>query len=483
MRQSLVEGLFLTLAGAVLGVLVGYGALEALIAAVPATLSRLEFSRIEGAVLAFTLAVAILWGIVFSLAPTAELLRSDPGRILTGGTGRSTAAPVRYRARATLVTVQIGLSLVLLVGAGLLARTFSEILRIDPGFQSEGRLTFRVALPPTRYFTPEATAVAMTELQHRIGAIPGVTHVGAISHLPYDDLPNWGLTYALEGPKTPGGGPIANSRAITPGLLETLGVLLVEGRDFTAHDRAPIVIIDDLLAARLWPGRSAVGQHFLIGQGEANRRVSVVGVVRSLKLRSVIGDGIPQIYVPYRVWQRTPMALVIHAQSPSAGLTADLRRVVAAFDPRLPIFDVRPLDDYVESARSIRRFTMWLAAAFAATAMLLTCIGVYGVLAYAVATRRHEFGVRRALGADTRRVVREVLGEGARFAIVGCIGGVAGAIAAAHLLRSQLYAVEPRDPATYAVAAGAILAGAILACVIPARRAAAISPMDSLRAE
>ena len=482
-RQSLIEGLLLTLLGAAAGLLVGHAGLRALLAAVPETLSRLETSRIDGTVLAFTLGVSIVWGIVFSLAPTTELFKSDPGRVLSSGARRSASAPVRYRVRATLVVVQIALSLVLLVGAGLLMRTFAEIRRVDPGFRSDQQLTFRVAVPPNRYATSDAVTAAMDDLQRRIAALPGAESVGAISHLPYDDLPNWGLTYALEGPKPQGGAPFATTRAITPGLLETMGARLVDGRFFTGHDRAPVVIIDDLLAGRLWPGRSAVGQHFLIGQGEPTRRVSIIGVVRHLNLRSVVDDLIPQIYVPHRVWQRSPMAFVVRTDGSSPALVDDVRRAVAAFDPGLPIFDVRLLGDYVESARSIRRFTMWLAAAFAGTALGLTCIGVYGVLAYAVATRRHEFGVRRALGADTHRVIRDVLGEGIRFAIGGCAGGVGGAAIAARLLQNQLYAVEPRDPATYATAAAVILAGAVAACWIPAYRATTISPMDALRAE
>jgi predicted permease len=323
----------------------------------------------------------------------------------------------------------------------------------------------------------------MNELQRRIASLPGVTGAGAISHLPYDDLPNWGLTYALEGPKQPGGAPFANTRAITPGVLEAAGAQLVDGRFLTEHDRTPVVIVDDLLARRLWPGRSAVGQHFMIGQGEPDRRVAVVGVVRHLNLRSLVDDVIPQIYVPYRLWQRSPMAFVVRTDRRSSALSDDVRKAVSAFDPRLPIFDVRLLEDYVESARSVRGFTTWLAAVFAATALVLTCIGVYGVLAYAVTTRRHEFAVRRALGADTLRVMREVLAEGARLAVVGCVCGVAAATIAARLLATQLYAVEPRDPLTYAAATAVILSGAIVACWIPARRATAISPMDALRAE
>jgi predicted permease len=402
--------------------------------------------------------------------------------VLSRGSGRSASVPIRYRLRTGLVVVQISLSVLLLVGAGLLMRTFSGLLRLDPGFRSDEHVTFRIALPPHRYETPEATHAAMTELQRRLSTLPSVLDAGAISHLPFDDLPNWGLTYALDGGKPQGSAPFANTRAVTPGLMETIGVRLLDGRLFTEHDRAPVVIVDEILASRLWPGRSAVGQTLWVGQGEPTRKMSVVGVVRHLNVRSLVDDLVPQLYVPYRIWQRTPMAIVLRTggASPSA---SDLRRTVASFDPALPIFDVRPLSAYLKAARAIRRFTASLAAAFAAAALLLTCIGVYGVLAYAVATRRHEFGVRRALGAGGPRLVGDVLVEGMKFAAVGCVAGLAAAALTARLLQNQLYGVEARDPSTFATAATLILVGAAIACLVPAYRAATVNPMDALRAE
>jgi predicted permease len=480
-RGSLIEGLLLTLAGAAAGVLAGQAGLRLLLAALPESLNRLHAARIDTPVLTFTLGIAVVWGLIFSLAPTTEMFRSDPRQTLAAGTGRMASHPVRYRLRAALVTVQIALSVILLVGAGLLARTFVEVLRVHPGFDSAHHLTFRLALPQSRY-APDAITAAMSELRRQFSSLPGVTAAGAISHLPYDDLPNWGLTYALEGAARSASAPFANTRAITPGLLETMGARLIDGRFFTEHDRTPMVIIDDLLAERLWPGERAVGKHLLIGQGEPNRRVAVVGVVRHLNLRSLVDDLIPQIFVPHAVWQRSPMAFVVRAEGPPGVLVADVRRVVAAFDPALPVFEIRPLDAFVESARSIRRFTMWLASAFAMTALVLTCIGIYGVLAYAVATRRHEFGIRRALGADSGQLLRGVIGEGMRFTLAGCAIGIAGAAVAGRLLQSQLYAVEPRDPSTFAAAAAVIAVGALAACWAPARRAVAVAPMDALRA-
>jgi putative ABC transport system permease protein len=476
-RQSLVEGLLLTAAGAACGVFAGYAGLRLLLAFTPASLSRLEASRVDLTVLLFTLAVSAVWGLLFSLAPLAELFRTDPGRALTPYT-RVTAAAVRYRTRAILVTMQVALSLVLLVGAGLLTRAFVQVLRVDPGFATDRHLTFRVLIPDHPDF------VAFTsELQRRLAAIPGVTAVGSISHLPYDDLPNWGLPYSLESPIAPDS-PGADARAITPGTFEALGVQLVEGRFFTYADRDQsrvVVIVDEMFARQTWPGASAIGKTFFTRLGD--QRVTVVGVVRHLKIRSLVDSLLPQIFVPWAIAQRNPTAYVLRTSGDPMAIAARARTVVAGLDWRMAIYDVRPLASYVDAARSTRRFTVLLAAAFAAAALVLACVGVYGVIAYAVASRRHEFGVRRALGADAGRVMRSVLREGVAFAAAGAAIGIAGALAAGRLLQAQLYAVHPLDPWTFAGALALILGGAVVSCAIPAYRATLVSPMEALRTE
>jgi putative ABC transport system permease protein len=487
-RQSLIEGMVLTTLGCAAGLLAGYLALRGILALTPESLGRLALSEVDATVLVFTLAISLFWGLLFSLAPTVELFKADPARSLQSGQGamgRHTGA-TGYRTRTTLVIVQVALSVVLLVSAGLLARAFAALLRVDPGFETDRRLTLRVAIGGSRYPSTEALLAGSAELQRRLAALPGVASVGAMSHLPYDDLPNWGLTYDRGPAAAKGTRSFATTRSVTPGLFETLGVQLLDGRFFTNDDKDAKdlpVIIDDTMAARLWPGGSAVGQQFVIGQAEPNRRAHVVGVIRHLKLRSLVDDVIPQIFLPFNAWQRSPMAYVVRTERDPASLTTEVRAAVAAFDPQLPIFDVRTLDRYLDDARSIRRFTMQLAAIFAATALILTYIGVYGVLAYAVTIRRHEFGVRRALGADAARIIGEVIREGAGFAAIGCAAGLIGAIAAGELLRSQLYAVHPRDPMTYVTALTLILTGALIACWIPSYRATSVSPMDALRTE
>ena len=473
LRQSLVEGLLLTSLGAAGGLFLGYVGLRLLLALTPESLSRLGASRIDPTVLAFTLGLSVSWGLLLSLAPLTELLKADAIRSLRHQS-RTIAGRVRYRTRATLVVAQIALSVVLLVSAALLVRAFVAVRRVDPGFRAEGQLTFRTLVPRETF---------ITEVRETLKGLPGVKAAGAFSHLPYDDLPNWALPYSLEAPIPPDA-PFADARAISPGLFETLDLQLIEGRAFTEHDRdrkQPVVIIDDMLARTLFPGRSALGQRFHVRLGD--ERATVIGVVRHVRLRSLVHDLWPQIYVPWYVAQRNPMAFVVRTEGDPLALSRAVRDAVLTLDRRLVIYDVRPLTDYVESARGTRRFTVTLAAAFAGTALLLTCVGVYGVLAYAVAHRRQEFGIRRALGADARAVLREVLREGVGFAIFGSAFGLAGAAIAASLLESQLYNVPPRDPVSFGIAALLILAGALVACWIPAWRAMSISPMDALRGE
>ena len=466
LRQWLVEGLLLATIGAAAGIGVGVAGLRLLVAVAPSSLSRLEASRIDPAVLAFTLGLSCFWGVLFSLAPVAEVFK---------------AAPTRHRGRARLIVVQIALSTVLLVSSGLLVRGFVNVMQVDAGFRAGNHLTFRIAIPG-RYEGEAGFNEFADELQQRIAAVPDVRTVGAISHIPYDDLPNWALPYSLESPIKPDA-PSADARAVSPGTLESLGVTLVEGRLFDRGDRNranPVVVIDDLLARQLWPGERAVGRQFFVRI--AHERVTVVGVVRHVRLRSLVEDLSPQMFVPWAVVQRNPIAfMVLTTSSNPVDVVPGIRAAIATLDPALPIYEPLLMTAYIDAARATRRFTMFLAAAFALTALTLTCVGVYGVLAYSVARRRHELGVRRALGADALRIAGAVLREGLGFAASGCAIGVAGSLVAGPLLESQLYAVDPFDPLCFGLAIALILIGSIAACAIPARRAVTISPMDALR--
>jgi len=487
-RQCLAEGVLLAVLGSIVGLPAGSLVLRGLVALRPESLSRIELARFDARVVLVTLLAAVSCGFVVGLAPLAEVFRADLVNALKRQ-GRGGDAPLRYRGRAVLVGAQVALTMVLLVGAGLLVRTFVRLQQVDPGFRSDSTLTFRVALPGQRYRRPAGFNAFARELQTALAAIPGVSGAGAISHLPYDNLPNWGGGYLPVTATDRTAAPNADYRTVTPGLFETLGVRPIEGRLFSEQD-APghgvNVIVDDRVAARLWPGRSALNQRLLVDPGSSGTPsvpAVVVGVVPHLRLRSLVADLTEQVYFPERLVMRDPMAYVVRSDRPAAAVAADVRAAIAALDPKLPIYDLRPLDAYVDEARASRRFTMQLAAAFAGVALALASIGVYGVLAYAVARRRHEFGVRLALGAEPRQIVGAVLREGLIVAGAGCVAGLLAAFVLSRLLETQLYGVRPHDPLTYAVTLAMLAVAALAACWIPARRATRMSPLDALRAE
>jgi putative ABC transport system permease protein len=488
LRQCAIEGLLIAALALAAGIPSGIVVLRILQVFRPASLSRIELSRFDLPVVLFAAGVAVAAAFLLSLAPLAEVLKTDTGPTLQRH-GRSEDGPVRYRARAALVIVQLALGVVLLTSAVLLVRAFGRVQQVDPGFTSGGVLTFRVAVPFQRYRPPAAFNTFSRQLERSLAAIPGVTHVGAISHLPYDDLPNWGGGYMPETAPDPTAAPEADYRTVTPDLFTTLGVRLLAGRGFSEDDqdrKTPVVIVDDRIAARLWPGRDPVGQRVVVDPGSSgspNQKATVVGVVPHLRLRSLVADLTEQVFFPERLVWRNPMAYVIRADRDPTALAADVRHAVAALDPKLPIYDLRPLDSYVEAARATRRFTMQLAAAFAAIALVLACTGVYGVLAYAVERRRHEFGVRLVLGAAPARILRDVMREGLLLAAIGSAAGLIAALGASRLLAAQLYGVHPHDPPSYAVTIVVLIGAAAVACWIPARRATAVSPMDALRTE
>ena len=484
-RQCLVEGLLLAALGAAAGVLAGRWGLQFLLALRPASLERLGTARIDPAVLAFTVAIASIWGVLFSLAPAAEVFRASLAEALQHD-GRRTTGGIHHRARSVLVVLQIALSVVLLVGAALMTRSFIALQRVDPGFSSDHRLSFRIALSGR---SPDAFIEFGRRLQIELAALPGVTGAGSVSHLPYDNLPNWGGPYITRPGEDDSTAPMADNRAVTPGFFEAVGAHLVEGRFFTEDDdpRAqPVVIVDEQLARHAWPGQSAIGKRVAsdpFSTGHAVYWATVVGVVRHLRHRSLLEDLGDQVYFAERQVLRNPMAYVVRTTGDPAALAAPVRQIVARLDPQLPVYDIRPLDAYVAGARGAQRFTAIIAASFAAVALVLASVGVYGVIAYAMTRRRYEFGVRLALGAQPGQVTAMVLRQGAALAGVGLAGGLVFAAIAARFLEGQLFAVSPRDLVSYVSAAAAIAVAALAACWLPARRASATSPLDAIRAE
>ncbi len=488
LRQWVVEGLVLAGLGGAAGLVVARLGLMALLFARPDSLTRIAAARIDTTVLAFTAGTSLLWGVLLSLAPLSEVFRADLVRALQRD-GRGSGGSVHYRTRTTLVAVQIALGVVLLVGAGLVARTFQQLQRVDPGFRADGALSFRLALPESRYGTPAAVNAFSRQLEADLRALPGVVAAGALSHLPFDHLPNWGGPYLTAPGQDDSTAPQADYRAVTPGLFDAVGARLVEGRGFLESDdekSRPVVIVDERLARRAWPGQSAVGKPLAVdpqSDGHPTTWATVVGVVRHLRHRSLMEEVREQVYFPERQILRNPMAYVLRTSGDPASLAPPLRRAVARLDAQLPVYEVRTLDEYLVAARAAQRFTMILAATFALVALLLAAVGLYGVIAYSVARRRVEFGIRLALGALPGQVEALVVREGMRVALVGLALGLPAAALGAWLLRAQLFGVSPRDPASYGIALVLLGAAAVLASWVAARRATAASPLEVLRAE
>lgn len=484
-RQHLVEGLLLTALGAIAGVIAARWTLAALLALTPPALSRLSAAQINTSVIGFSLAIVFAWGILLSIAPLTEVWRVRLANAIRSE-GARVGPSMGQRVRAILIAGQVAMSVVLVIGALLLARTFQNVQTLDPGFNDDAIQSFRLAVrAPSR----ERALAFARELQAALSSLPGVVGASAISHAPYDHVPNWGGPYLAEAGADPSTAPQADYRSLAPGALELLGIRLIDGRSFTEADdltSQPVVIVDSRVVERTWPGQSAIGRRINVDTfvtGKPAIEATVVGVVEHVRHRNPVAEVRDQIYFPQRQAMRNPAVWIVKSAADPASLVPAIRDTLKKLDPTLPIYDVRPLAAYSASANATREFTMQLSVIFAVVALMLACVGIYGVIAYSVATRQREFGVRRALGAQSGQVLALVAREGAQLLTRGLVAGVLVAAAAAWLLRDLLFGVSPWDPWTYAGVVPVLLLAGVIACVLPARRAIATNPIEVLRAE
>jgi predicted permease len=480
-RQLLTENLLLAAIGAVAALGVGWLALRAILTARPPSL--LIFNRLtpDFTVLAFTFLVAILASAFFGLAPFVATARLTVTPGLREG-GRSTAAG-RTRWTAFLVSAEVALGFVLLAGTGLLLRTFANILHVDPGFRAENVLSFQISTPQYEM---------LRQLQRRIAALPGVQSVSAVSHLPLVEAGNWYANYWKEGASEEEQHTVmADHRSILSGYFNTVGATLLRGRDFTELDDAAhqhVAIIDDVLARELWPNEDAIGKKLNVSdspkgpyQFERDWAV-VVGIVKHIQCHSLTVMVRPQIYLPYQLAPR-PVSIVIHTAGVIPGLAASAREQVSFLNKGMAVSQVAPVSDYLTRARSQSRFASLLAASLAATALLLACIGIYGVLSYAVAQRTAEIGVRLAIGAQRWDVLRMVLGQGLTSAALGLSAGLLLSSILMPLLAGLLFGVTPADPVNYLLICALVLTVSTLAALLPARHAMGVDPIAALRHE
>jgi putative ABC transport system permease protein len=492
MRQLLTESLLLSLLGGALGLFVAWWGVHFLLASSPLDLPRVKDVGLDTNVLAFTAAISVLTGVIFGLAPALQASRADLQHSLKDGGRNATSDVLRSRVRSVLVVVEVALSLVLLVGAGLLGRSFVLLNEVRPGFEPEHVLTTDLSLAKAKYPKPEQQQARFAEIVSRTAAIPGVEAAAVIYPLPLGGDSNSG-TFLISGRPVPRNEdkPTSSHRVISPDYFRTLTIPVNRGRPFDARDNLhspPVLIVNETFARRYFPGTEALGQHIII-EGELGDKVlppprEIVGVVGDVRHESLDASSGPEYYVPFTQAPAAFMSLVLKSSTDQpSSLAPSLREAIKQSDKDQYVAAIQPMTNLVSESVARRRFNALLTGLFAVVALVLASIGIFGVLNYSVAQRTQEMGLRVALGAQTRDVLRLVLGQGVRLILVGLALGLLASFALTRLLAGMLFGVTATDPMTF-VAVSFFLAGvALLACYIPARRATRVDPLVALRYE
>jgi len=479
----------LAIFGSLGGLLVAKLGLSLLIQLHPAGLPRLDDIHIDGSVLAFTLGACVFTALLFGWIPAVQALKLNLSDTLKDA-ARGSSDGRGQNARRLLVVSEFALSLVLLIGAGLLIRSFVALQRVEPGFRPQNIISFRVTIPNNRYPNNEDISRFVHELELKMGAIPGVQSVGSIFQLP---LTGSGaqMPYAYNAETSQKWESLsADWRPITPGFFPTVGARLLEGRNFTDADDANhpiVVIVDDLLARRAWPGESAIGKKLEIESlsRKDNPRLFaiVVGVVAHLRIHDLTRDVREQIFIPHVQEPFNGVGVVLKVSGDANGVTKQIAQQMKTLDPGIAIRNLEPLESYVDDARAPMRFNLILIGIFGAIALTLAAVGLYGVMAYSVTQRSHELGIRIAVGASPRDILRLVLGQGIRMTLLGAGIGLVVSLAVTRALSSLLFGVSATDPLTFIAVPVVLAFVAALACYLPARRAMRVDPIIALRYE
>jgi putative ABC transport system permease protein len=489
-RQLVTESVVLSIAGAALGILAAYWALSGVLHLYPSNLPRALEVGIDWRVLVFTTAVAIATGVLFGLAPALEVSNPNLTDAIRDASRTTTAGPRQNQLRSGLVILQTALGVMLLIGAGLLLRSFERLSHTDLGFNPNHLMTASFDLSETRY-DADGQDQFVGELFRHIKALPGVTAAAGAVPLPLSNNHASISFNLLDHPVPEESQPSAGFYSVVPGFFETMQIPLVRGRTFDDRDQrnsAPVMIITQALAKKFFANEDPVGRKIEIGAGEGPARKKyktreVVGVVGDIRTSNLRTEPAPAYYVPLSQLMWGAPTLLVRTASDPAMVISEIRKTLAGMDPDAPLYDVRNMEDYLVFALGLARFQTMLLSLFAGVALLLTAVGLYGVMAFAVGQRTHEIGVRRALGASTPDVLRLVMGHGVSLTLAGIGIGLAGALALARIIEGLLYEVQPHDPITYLSAAVALAFVALLACYIPASRAARVDPLVALRYE
>jgi predicted permease len=489
-RQLLTESVLLSAIGGLLGLLFAQWGTEALITAIPNNIPRIGDIRLDAPVLGFTLLVSLATGVVFGLVPAWQASHVDLNSSLKSGSRTGGGGERKGRLRNGLVMAEVALALVLLICAGLLIQSFALLERVQPGVRTERLLTARVGLPDSAYSKNEQTIAFFEQFLTRVRALPGVESASTIIPLPLSQS-NMVTSYDIEERPLPEGQQAsAPVRIIGNDYFKAMGVPLRRGRAFNENDRfdsTPVVIVNERFAEKVFPGENAVGKRikpgFSADAGPEKMR-EIIGVTGNVKHRSLRNDDTPEMYLPQTQIPFNIMTLVVRTSVSNPGnLTSAIRSELAALDRNVPLVSVRLFDEYVSRSLARPRFNALLLSIFAGTALLLTAIGIYGVMAYSVAQRTNEIGIRIALGAGKSSIFRLVVGQAMMLVAISLALGVVGAFAATRLLNSLLFGVGASDPMTFVSIVLLVSAVAFLAAWLPARRAAEVDPIVALRAE
>ena len=487
--QLLTESVLLGVVGGALGILVGYWSVDAIRAANPGEAARFapgwNHLGINPSVLIFTLLLSVVSGVLFGLAPAWQRSKPDLNSSLKDGGRQGTTGS--HRLRGLLVVSEVALSLMLLISAGLLIRSFLQLVKTDPGFNSDSLLTMNLVLPAAKYKDEPQRAAFYSELLRRVEALPGVELAAAINHLPLGGN-NSSTSFLIEGLPDPPPGQETSGRyrVCTPNYFKAMGIPVLRGRAFTDQDRAgspPVIIVNETLARKYWPNTDAVGKRMrYTGPLEQNPWMQVVGVAKDVKheMNLPITE---DFYVPHAQDAWLSMVLVAKTKVDPAAMAAPIRQQVWSIDKDQPVFDVKTMRDVRAISLTLYSFSSVMLSIFAGVALLLAAIGIYGVMSYAVTQRTQEIGIRMALGARAADVLKLVVRNGMSLAVIGAVVGLAGAYALTRLLASLLVGVTPTDSFTFLTVTFGLLLIALLACYIPARRATKVDPLVALRYE
>jgi putative ABC transport system permease protein len=486
-RMLLTEGVLLALLGGGAALLVAYFGIGAVRALAPEGVPRLDEVNIDGRVLAFTLGVSIVVGLLLAILPAFQSVRVDLQQGIKLGVHAATVRS-RRRARSILVVAELALALILTIGAGLLTKSFLLLSQVEPGFQPENVLTFEISLSPLKYRDAREASTFHLNAIRQIEALPGVLSAGGVSTLPLGGRDNR-AAFTVEGEADPDVRETAvHYRLVSPGYFRAMGIPLLRGRTLSETDdaSAPLVlVINQTMARLLWPDSDPIGRRINFGGPDDGDWYRVVGVVGDVKHFGLDAQPEIEVFMTYAQasFQAHSIIVVARTVRDPTSLSADVRSRISSVDPNQPVYNVRPLSAVLSSSVAPQRFNVMMMAAFSTLCLLLAAVGIYGVISYSVGQRTHEMGIRMALGARGRDVLKVIVGQGAALSLLGLLLGVVGALGLTRLLSGLLYGVRPTDPLTFAGVTVLLGLVALLASYLPARRAAKIDPVIALRHE